>query len=144
MRMTSHTDYAFRMLIYLATHSDGQATVDEIASRYALSRNHLLKVALHLKNAGFVKSIRGRSGGLRLGRPAQEINVAAVVRAMEQGAVLVECFRPTGGNCVISDVCRLKGVFGEAMQAYFRVLDRYSLSDLTRNADMLRSLLRQA
>ena len=85
MRMTLHTDYALRMLIYLAVHSDRTSTVSDIAESYGISRNHLLKVTLNLRRLGLVSTARGRSGGVRLALAPAEINVGSVVRAMGDG-----------------------------------------------------------
>jgi Rrf2 family transcriptional regulator, nitric oxide-sensitive transcriptional repressor len=139
MRMTQHSDYGLRMLTYLAARPDRQCTVSEIASVYGLSRNHLLKVALKLKNSAFVASARGRAGGLRLAKPASEIGIGAVVRCLEEDFVLVECFGSRGG-CIIAPACRLKGVFGEALAAYLAVLDKYTLQNLIENMAALRPL----
>jgi Rrf2 family nitric oxide-sensitive transcriptional repressor len=140
MRMTLHSDYGLRMLTYLALHPDRPCTVSEIATSYRLSRNHLLKVALNLKNAGFVEAVRGRSGGLRLARPPNEIGISAVIRGLEEDFVLVECFRNGGGNCVIAPACRLKGILGEALAAYMAVLDKYTLQHALENAPSLKAL----
>ena len=141
MRMTLHTDYGLRMLTYLALQPDRPCTVSEIATSYRLSRNHLLKVALNLKNAGFVEAARGRSGGLRLARPPNEIGIGAVIRSLEEDFALVECFKNGGGNCIIAPACRIKGIFGEALAAYMAVLDRYTLQHGLENPPSLRALL---
>lgn len=141
MRMTLHTDYALRTLIYLAANPDRPVTVGEIASSYRLSRNHLLKVALNLSKAGFVETARGRSGGLRLAIPASEITVGAVVRRLEEDFALVECLRSGGGACAISPVCRMKGIFGEALSAFLAVLDRHTIGDVAMNQAALAALL---
>lgn len=140
MRMTLHSDYGLRMLTYLALHPDRPCTVHEIAASYGLSRSHLLKVALNLKNAGFVEAVRGRSGGLRLAALPNEIGIGTVVRSLEEDFVLVECFRNDGGSCVIAPACRLKGIFGEALAAYMAILDKYTLQHALDNAHSLRAL----
>lgn len=141
MRMTLHTDYALRMLIYLASRPGRICTVSEVADAYRLSRNHLLKVALRLRRMGFIDTTRGRAGGIRLAKSPAEINLGALVRGTEEDFSLVECMQGTGGACVISPVCRLKGIFGEALEAYLAVLDRYTLADATRNHAGLKILL---
>lgn len=140
MRMTLHSDYGLRMLTYLALHPDRPCTVSEIATSYHLSRNHLLKVALNLKNGGFVEAMRGRSGGLRLARPPNEIGIGAVIRSLEEDFALVECFRNGGGNCIIAPACRIKGIFGEALAAYMAILEKYTLQHALANAPSLRAL----
>lgn len=141
MRMTYHTDYAIRMLIYVALKPDGLSTVNEIAQSYGLSRNHLLKVALTLRKLGLIESMRGRSGGIRLAKSAEQINVGTIVRATEEDFSLVECMQATGGLCVISPVCRLKGMFAEALQSYLAVLDGYTLADVIHNKSALQPYL---
>lgn len=141
MRMTQHTDYALRMLIYLASRPDRACTVSDVADAYRLSRNHLLKVALRLRHMGVIATMRGRSGGIRLAKQPHEINLGALVRWTEEDFSLVECMQDRGGACVISPVCRVKGIFHEALQAYLAVLDRYTLADATRNPMGLRQLL---
>lgn len=141
MRMTLHTDYALRMLIYLAGRPGRICTVSEVADAYRLSRNHLLKVALRLRRMGFVETTRGRAGGIRLAIRPAEINLGALVRGTEEDFSLVECMQEGGGACVISPVCRLKGIFGEALDAYLAVLDRYTLADATRSDAGLKLLL---
>lgn len=130
MRLTRHTDYALRLLMLLAVEPQDIHTIEEAARRYAISRNHLMKVALRLSQAGFVTSLRGRKGGLQLARPADEINLGAVVRATEDNFALVECFDAERDACVISSACGLKGPLEEALLAFLTTLDRYSLKDL--------------
>src|SRR6185312_2911579 len=101
MHLTFHTDYALRLLMLLALEPDGLHTIEEAARRYSISRNHLMKVAQTLTRAGFVESLRGRGGGLKLARPAETINLGAVVRATEDGFALVECFDPAVNDCVV-------------------------------------------
>lgn len=141
MRMTLHTDYALRMLICLATGSDSQSTVNDIARTYGLSRNHLLKVALNLKNMGLVSTSRGRAGGVRLALPPDRINIGKLVRGLEDDFAVVECMRADGGACVIAPACRLKSVVREALNAYLAVFDKYSLADLVVNGEAIRLLL---
>lgn len=141
MRMTFHTDYALRMLIHVALQPTGACTVNEVAEAYGLSRNHLLKVALTLRNLGLIETMRGRSGGIRLARAPESINVGALVRSTEEDFSLVECMQSTGGACAISPACRLKGMFSEALDAYLAVLDGYTLADIIGNGAALGSLL---
>lgn len=139
MRMTLHTDYALRMLVYAMARQDHSCTVAEVANAYRLSRNHLIKVAQTLRRLGVIETTRGRAGGIRLSKPPQSINLGRLVRATEENFSLVECMQ--GGNCAISPACRLKGIFAEALEAYLAVLDKYSLADITRNRRALGSLL---
>jgi Rrf2 family nitric oxide-sensitive transcriptional repressor len=133
MRVTYHTDYGLRMLMLLALEPDELHTIEEVSSRYGISRNHLMKVAMTLTQAGFVESVRGRGGGLRLARPADRISLGAVVRATEDSFDLVECFDRSTNTCVVAPVCGLKSVLNEAMVAFLAVLDRYTLADLIKS-----------
>lgn len=137
MRLTLHTDYALRLLMLLAMEPDGLHTIEEIASRYGISRNHLMKVTQTLAQGGFIASLRGRGGGLRLGRPAESVNLGAVVRATEDGFALVECFDHQQNTCVVAPACGLRGPLEEALRAFLAVLDRYTLADLVRNPGAL-------
>jgi Rrf2 family nitric oxide-sensitive transcriptional repressor len=115
-------------------------TVEDIARRYKISGNHLMKIAQTLVRAGVIESVRGRGGGVRLGRPAESINLGTVVRATEDSFALVECFDPQHNACVITPACRLRGPLEEALQAFLAVLDRYSLDDLVKSPGQSRRL----
>lgn len=140
MRLTLHTDYALRMLMLLALEPDALHTIEEIASRYRISRNHLMKVTQTLAGAGFVESLRGRGGGLRLGKPAAEIILGEVIRATEDGFNLVECFDRKNNSCMVAPVCGLRGPLEEALLAFLAALDRYSLADLVANPGSMRRM----
>jgi Rrf2 family nitric oxide-sensitive transcriptional repressor len=142
MHLTIHTDHALRMLMLLAVETGQLHTIEDIARRHRISRNHLMKIAQTLVRAGFVESVRGRHGGLRLGCAAKSINVGAVVRATEDGFTLVECFDQQHNTCVITSACGLRGPLDEALRAFLAVLDRYSLDDLVKNASMARRMSR--
>jgi Rrf2 family nitric oxide-sensitive transcriptional repressor len=141
MRMTLHTDYSLRMLAYAATRLDGACTVNDVAEAYGLSRNHLLKVAQTLRKLGFIETTRGRAGGIRMAMAPDQINIGALVRATEEDFSLVECMQAQGGGCVISPVCKLRGMLSEALTAYLAVLDKYTLADIVRNGSELSLLL---
>lgn len=139
MRLTRYTDYALRTLLHLGTRPDAVCSIAEIARAYGISQNHLMKVVNELGRAGFVTSLRGRSGGIRLARPPAEISVGAVVRHMEADFALADC-----PDCVIAPACGLSLVFDEAVRAFLGVLDRASLADLLgQRAAALRALLAQ-
>lgn len=141
MKLTLYTDYALRMLIFLAVHDGRPATVSDVAKAYGLSRNHLLKVALNLGRLGYVRTARGRSGGISLAVPPEDINLGKVLRAMEDGFALVECLGPGGGGCIISPACRLKGIVSKAVEAFLAVFDTHTLADLAGNSLLLEELL---
>jgi len=142
MRLTLHTDYALRLLMLLATEPARRHTVEEVAQRYGISRNHLMKVAQTLVRSGFIGGTRGRGGGLQLARASQSINLGAVVRATEDGFALVECFDPPGNTCVIADECALRNPLDRAVRAFLAELDRYSLADLAKSPGTFRGLHR--
>jgi Rrf2 family nitric oxide-sensitive transcriptional repressor len=141
VRLTIYTDYALRLLMYLAVKQDGLATIGEVAASYGISRNHLMKVAHQLGVAGYVETVRGRSGGLRLAKPADEIGLGEVVRCTEQDMALVPCFHPVSAKCTIAPCCGLRGALGRAAAAFVAVLDEYSLGDLVKPRARLRKLL---
>ena len=141
MKLTLHTDYALRMLIFLAVRDGQPATVSDVATTYGLSRNHLLKVALNLGRRGYVRTTRGRFGGIALAVRPEDINLGEVVRATEDGFALVECQRQDGGACAISPACRLKGIVGRAVEAFLAVFDAHTLADLVGNTTLLAELL---
>ncbi|MCG8594602.1 MAG: Rrf2 family transcriptional regulator [Kiloniellales bacterium] len=141
MRLTTHTDYALRVLMYLALRPGESSTIQEIAESYAISKNHLMKVVQNLGAAGWIETSRGRGGGLRLAKPPEAIDLGAVVRATEEDLALVECFKPEQNLCAITSACRLKGVFAEALEAFFQVLSNYTLADLVRRPRSLARLL---
>lgn len=137
MRMTLQTDYALRMLIYLAIHDPRPSTVNDVAESYGISRNHLLKIVLKLRDMGLVMTARGRSGGIHLAARPETINVGEVVRTLGEDFPVVECMKAGGGGCVLSPICRLRGVVREALGAYLSVFDNYTLADLITNQEEL-------
>lgn len=139
MRLTRYTDYALRVLLHLAAHQERLCSIAEIAHANEVSQNHLMKVVHDLGKAGYVATVRGRAGGVRLARPPEEINVGAVVRHTEEGFDLVDC-----ANCVIAPACGLTGVLGKALAAFMTVLDDYTLADMMGRRKELRALLAHA
>ena len=140
MRLSSYSDYALRILIYLALRPDPLPTIGEIAGSYGISKNHLMKVAHQLGVGGYIETVRGRGGGLRLGRPAAQIKLGEVVRFTEQDLGIVECMGIENA-CLLTPACILRGVVGEALQAFLGVFDEYSLADITRQRRSLAALL---
>lgn len=142
MRLTMYTDFSLRVLIYLGTkEQDKLTTIQEISDAYNISKNHLMKVTFELGKAGFIQTVRGRGGGIRLADLPQNINVGTVVRKMEDDFHIVECFDREHNRCPISPVCGLRGVLGKALHAYLAVLDEYTLEDLLFNKEGLREIL---
>jgi Rrf2 family nitric oxide-sensitive transcriptional repressor len=128
MRLTTFSDYALRVLMYAAAE-DRLITIEETAKAYNISRAHLMKVVNILTQTGYIKSVRGRSGGFTLANPPEQINLGAVMRATEPDFALVECFA-AGNRCIITKRCRLPNVLNEALNAFISTLDRYTLADL--------------
>lgn len=141
MRLTRHTDNALRSLIFIALHDEAPSRIRDIARRMGMSEDHAAKVIARLAELDFVSTVRGRSGGVRLARPAPEINIGKVVRATEDNLDLVECFDPATNRCPIAPACVLAGALDEALNAFLGVLDRYTLADLVAKPRALERLL---
>lgn len=144
MRLNLQTDYALRQLMYLAINHGRLCTIREISEYYGVSNNHMIKIAYLSGQAGFVATTRGRSGGLALKIPPEQIVIGDVVRKIEPDFAIVECFQSGAGNqCVVSPACKLKRALHEALKAFTAVLDEYTLADLVNSNDDLRQLLLQ-
>lgn len=130
MQLTKHTDYAFRVLIYLALNPPEQlATIQEISDYFDISRSHMMKIVQKLANAGFILSIRGKQGGIRLGKSGEEINLRAIVELMEATLKPVDC---TSQPCRLNPGCALKGILFRGQQQYMDYLGQYTLADLAK------------
>lgn len=166
MRLTTYSDYALRCLIYLATQDepDKLVNIQDIADAYDISKNHLTKIVHQLATLGYIESVRGRNGGIRLAKLPKNINIGTVIRQTESDFSIVDCFAPIDKNvfvtpqtskkfpgenitikqqislCKISPACKLKGVFYEATQSFLSVLDRYTLEEMTMNRSELTQL----
>ncbi|MGM8884475.1 Rrf2 family transcriptional regulator [Psychrobacter sp. 1U2] len=171
MKLTNYSDYALRSLIYLAVKPEPQmlANISDIANSYNISRSHLTKIIHQLGQLGYIETIRGKNGGIRLARAPEEINLGILIKQIEPDFALVECFAATAPKtdateqqglpitlidetvnesssltkqgCVISPACRLKGVFFEALTAFVSVLEGYTLADIINNKVELAALL---
>lgn len=142
MRLTAYTDYSLRVLIYLGLHGDRLSTISEISEAYGISANHLMKIIHNLGKLGYIETIRGRGGGMRLAGNPEEINLGQMVRHMEPDFAVAECFEPgRRAGCVITPACRLQLILGKAVQAFLDVLDNHTLADLLQNRTRLASLL---
>lgn len=144
MRLTSYSDYSLRLLMYAAVRHGELVTIQEVADAYSISKNHLMKVAFELGRKGYLETVRGRNGGLRLARAPGKIRVGDVVREMEGDFTMVECFDPKTNKCAISGPCRLHGALSRALKAYFAVLDEYTLADLAVQHPVLARILLKA
>ncbi|MEP9325476.1 Rrf2 family transcriptional regulator [Paraburkholderia phymatum] len=146
MRLTDYTDYSLRVLLYLAVRSEGLATIQDISDAYGISKNHLMKVVQRLAELGWVETVRGRNGGLRLYEHSSSLTVGEVVRATESDFALVSCLNVADASgahreCVIQSHCRLKSILESARDAFFRELDNYTIRDIAEPASPLISLL---
>ena len=141
MKLTAFTDYSLRVLIYLAAEPERRATIAEISAAFDIKENHLTKVVHRLGKGGWVETVRGKGGGLTLAKPADAIGVGQVVRDTEGEAIPAECFATEESDCAIVRCCRLKGVLAEAVAAFYGVLDRYTLADITQNRRALSGIL---
>lgn len=169
MRLTYYSDYALRCLIYLATKPDVEklSNISDIAESYQISKSHLTKIIHHLGKLGYIDSVRGKNGGIRLGIAPADINIGALVRKTESDFQIVDCFPEDslpvleksldddkkielinmvnkleeGARCTIAPACQLKWVLAKAMQAFISVLDNYTLADVVGNKDDLAELL---
>lgn len=127
MQLTRHTDYALRLLIYLAGIGEARAQIAEVAAVQDISRSHLMKIANQLAHAGFIEAVRGRGGGIRLARDPRDIKLSDVIRATEPKCSLVNC-----AACHLTRLCNLPAILDEASSEFYAVLGRYSLADIIR------------
>jgi Rrf2 family nitric oxide-sensitive transcriptional repressor len=130
LQLTLHADYSLRVLLYLAEHTGRMVSTHEMSDAYGISRHHLVRVVQTLHGHGFVKATSGRRGGVKLSRPAAEINLGQVVRAAEPGFRIVECFEPGTNTCPIIAACPLQSVLGKALNSFFEVLNGYTLAEV--------------
>lgn len=131
MKLTSFTDYSMRLLMYVAVNNDRLVSIREVSEALEVSRNHLMKIVHGLGKAGYLETVRGKNGGFRLGKPAEDINLGQLIRYTEGDIEVVECFGENYENCNIVNGCMLAGVLQMAMDSFFSVLDGHNLSDLT-------------
>jgi Rrf2 family transcriptional regulator, nitric oxide-sensitive transcriptional repressor len=140
MRLTAFTDYTLRVLVYLGVHPGRQVTIADISASYGISSNHLMKVVHHLGKRGYIETLRGKGGGMRLARAPGLVNVGELVRGTEEMA-LVECFDKATSRCAIQGSCRLRGLLDQALEAFFAELDRHTLADLLAPRQQLAKVL---
>jgi Rrf2 family nitric oxide-sensitive transcriptional repressor len=140
MRLTLHTDFALRVLIHVGVNNDKLTTINEIAKSFGISKPHLMKVVNYLGQKGYLDTMRGRNGGIRLMREPRHINVGQVVRDTEGRLDVIGCLE-SGGYCCIERVCVLRGALRDASNAFLAVLDTYTLADLIKPQKQLSSIL---
>jgi len=133
MRLTTMTDYALRLLIYLGQHQDRLCTTAEIAAAYQISEAHLTKITHQLGQQGFIATVRGKGGGMKLAMNPAELSLGDLVRAVESDFQLVECLG-SGNSCSLTGACRLTGIFNDALAAFLAELDGHNLADLLQPA----------
>ena len=141
MRLTRYSDYALRLLMYVAIQDGRFTTIAEVSKAYGISKNHLMKIVQQLALAGILETVRGRNGGLRLAQPARTIVIGAVIQTTEAGSNLVECFEPATNRCVVTRACRLKHMLQQAQDDFFSRLDQFTLADLVTEPRPLLRLL---
>jgi Rrf2 family nitric oxide-sensitive transcriptional repressor len=140
MKLTLHTDYALRVLIQAAVADGKLITINDIAESFDISKQHLMKVVNNLSQKGYLDTVRGHGGGIRLRRPARDINIGQVVRETEDRLDVIGCLGQRG-YCRIERVCVLRGALHDATAAFLAVLDKYTLADLIRPQTALAALL---
>jgi Rrf2 family nitric oxide-sensitive transcriptional repressor len=141
MRLTSFTDYCIRVLTFVAVKDGSLATIDEIARHHKINRNHLMKVVFRLSQLGYLKTIQGKGGGIRMGMDPAQIRLGKLVRSTEDDLALVECFQSEACHCVIEPGCVAKKALRTALDAFFASLDEYTLADLVKPRRSLARLL---
>lgn len=137
MQLTQFTDYALRVLIYIAVRED-KCTIAEIAQVYDISANHLVKIVHKLAQEGILNTVRGKHGGIYLAKDPKTLNLKDVVLLLEPNFHIVGCFDKENANCKIIPVCKLKGILGDALQQFMTVLDQYTLADIIENKKALK------
>lgn len=129
MRLTNMSDYAVRLLIYLSSHPDRLCTIAEIAKAYSISEPHLMKITHRLAKCGWIRTVRGKNGGMELAYKPEEIHIGALISDMENDLALVECMG-ANNNCTLTGQCGLKGIVSGALQAFMDHLNQYTLADV--------------
>lgn len=141
MRLTKQTNYAVRILMYCAANPNALSHMPEIASAYELSEAFLFKILKPISDNGFVESVRGRNGGIRLAKPADEITLLDIVRITEDNFNMADCFAKDSTNCPLVDSCALNSAWNEALSAFFNVLNNYTIADLIKPSLNINALL---
>ena len=136
MRLTTFSDYCLRVLVYVAQQPDRLVTIAELAEFYQISANHLTKVVHFLGQRGTLETVRGKKGGVRLGKPPAEIELGPLIRAAEAGSRLLECFDKVTNACRMTPMCKVRGVLVRAQNAFFATLDGYTLDQVLPDANI--------
>ena len=139
MKLTQHTDFSLRLLIFLYLQDEGVlVTIDDIAKHFLILKNHLTKIVNKLSKLGYINTVRGKNGGLCLAKAASEINLSEVVKAMEANIEIVNCNTPV---CPLTNNCELKYILDDAQQAFFSILAQHTLADICSEPKKIKSLL---
>lgn len=141
MRLTRQTNYAIRILMYCAANDGKLSRIPEIAAAYGVSELFLFKILQPLVENGLAATVRGRNGGVKLGRPAAEITLFDVVRVTEESFAMAECFEADASDCPLIDSCSLNEALRKALGAFFDVLESYTIEQLVRTKPNIRQLL---
>ncbi len=141
MRLTRQTNYAIRILMYCAANDGRLSRIPEIAAAYTVSELFLFKILQPLVENGFVETVRGRNGGVRLGKPAADITLFDVVRVTEENFAMAECFENDATECPLVDSCTLNSALRHALGAFFETLAGYTIADLVKERPHMRALL---
>ena len=141
MHLTHYTDYSLRTLIFLSLHPEEKLSIQEIADFFEISKDHLVKVVHNLSRLGYIESLRGRHGGIRLAGKPEDINIGEVVRNVEPHFHLVDCFNSEAHFCKVTPICKLKHVLEEALEQFASVLDQYTLKDMVTDQETAVQLL---
>ncbi|WP_095589001.1 RrF2 family transcriptional regulator [Actibacterium ureilyticum] len=141
MRLTTRTNLAARVLMFCAVNDDGYVRTADIARRCNASTNHVARVVQQLQAKGYLETLRGRSGGMRLARPPERISIGAVFRLFETDIPIAECFDPAQNTCPLAATCRLRSYVTRALEAFYHELDLITLEDLVRGNCGLTDLL---
>ncbi|UWR42324.1 Rrf2 family transcriptional regulator [Phaeobacter inhibens] len=142
MQISKFSDYALRILIHLSTHEEGLMSTREIAEMQKLPFNHLAKISQWLTHEGYVESVRGRNGGMRMALPPEAISIGGLLRKSERGTPLVECMKEDGGCCVMTPACGLLPILNEAQEVFFDALDSKTLQDVLEGNRGMKNLIR--
>lgn len=142
MRLTRQTNYAIRILMYCAANNDRLSRIPEIAAAYSVSELFLFKILQPLVENHLVETVRGRNGGVRLGKPAEDITLFDVVRVTEESFAMAECFENDTADCPLIDSCALNAALREALGAFFDVLSKHTIADLAKERGTMRTLLK--
>ena len=145
MHLTTYSDYSLRVLIYLASKNNGElSNIKEIAEIYDISKNHLMKIIFNMGKMGYIETIRGRNGGVRLAKLPSEINIGEIIRKTEEHFYIVECFEKHNNKCIMTPVCSMKQIFHQALEAFLQVLDQYTLDDIVNQNPLMNGFFSSA